>query len=405
MFNNIIDGFIELITPEIDKHIVEIRSKYLDVRQKVLDYCKKHSLIISDPRSLIEKPDPKNIDIHIYCDNAEMHAKNIANDMQYIWVKMQIKVPREEFVIYYDTMPLVFVYAIQKHKNISLSNIIMPVEKDVNYMSPELELISLYQDLYSPFKDRWHIELEAPLINMVKDRVAKKILIGGKKKCDDCSDNRKNSVDNVKLLVLKEFATTPEFIVVGQWARTLLEGSSNSSEKLQLITTLDIEVAIKNIMLFLERYTKSSITFSDQNLHIPKDTRTRRYTLYMSYASFNRDKPLRKPFLDIFNSGTFELIPIEKHNYYIGNPFVLLRFYMIDLWIVRLVHKLELISKDVLTKKINNLMDNINFVRSGDWMDRVFLTDYVGQIIDINVANRMASLDRKMLFPYYPYKK
>jgi hypothetical protein len=406
MFGGLIEkGFLDAMSPDITARITHNRTQYEPARQKVFAYCADKSLIVSDIRTLLSDSDPLDAQIHVYCDAPVQHARAITDALYTMsrWVKMGTTTTGEEMVIYFDTIPLVYVTAIKKHRSISLQDLIAPVDIDgVSYMSPEIELIDLYRILYTPNMEcEWEKSVlqEKKLMTMVHDRVDNKILGGKKKKCNDCSQNRSAGIDQMRIAVLEGPCQSEQYVVVGHWAVALAKGDTPPQDKLQIICG-DVELAIKCIMDTLQQHTRFAVTFTQQNLHIPKDFRTRRYTLYIQYPSLTGGTPMKKPFMDVFNSAEFELIPYAKvGKYMLGSPYVLLRFFMIDLWIVRLVYKLNLIDQGVLRKKIRILMEII------DSVDR-HLPDgpFFGVVSDPVVSKKIASLTGKRHFPYYPAK-
>jgi hypothetical protein len=418
-------------------------------------------------------------DYNLYCRFPYKHAMNLANLIHSNvgeWVKMRTIVGHREFVIDYDSRPLVTIYGIDFQKSVKLSTIIMPVELDgIQYMSPELEIIDVYHKLYSPEEsDNWPglAATESRLYDLLMSRV-KTSVFGGKQEPAERSPEDITDLQYLKYLVLSEFCCEfiKDYVIVGHWALHAVEASreenhrmKSSIEKIQIITAIDINNAIEEIVNFLGRYTNARVVSRIQDLHIPKDFRINRCTIYVGVPGKNGEIK-EKAFMDIFNCGNFELIPyvpvslktqygsmireesrsfdrdrkfgktrgfdktrsfdrdrkfdktrkFKKHRrggdgvsciLKIGTPFVLLRFLVIDLWVLRMIHEMGHLTADMLKIKTKYILHVIESIKSPEMglMEKVFGTDYVGVHKDYVISKKIDNLKSKPFFPYYPEK-
>ena len=81
----------------------------------------------------------------------------------------------------------------------------------------------------------------------------------------------------------------------------------------------------------------------EQSLKITNDDRILRNTIYITNTNASKSE---KAIIDIFNSASYELIPYNKLSVYsgskkqsivnIGNPYVIMRFLLIDYWTIRI---------------------------------------------------------------------
>jgi len=403
MFGDLLErGFLDSLSNDVSSRIVINRGQYLPATQEVLRYCSSKSLIVSDVPLLAGDADLTNVQIRIYCDDPVRHARAITDKLYALskWVKMSTSVPNEEMTIYYNTIPLVFVHIIKKHRNISLKNLIAPVDiGGVSYMSPEIELIDLYRTLYSlDMEDKWakSVQYEKKLSDMMSAR-EKDNTLGGKK-CNTCHSAHAVKIDQMRQSIIDD-KCLDQCVIIGYWAVAIANKQPLPKDKLQVIVD-NVDNAIKCIIDALGNYTQFNVTTTEQKLHTPKDFRTRRTTVYIQYPSIKSGKPMKKPFMDIFNSASFELIPFTRVNgHMIGNSYVLLRFFMIDLWVVRLIHKLNLIDKHILRKKIHNLVVVMNSIdrRRPD-------TQVYGVIVNDIICKKISGVSLKKHYPYYPAK-
>jgi hypothetical protein len=400
MFASLVESnFLLTLDEEATRRIAEDRAVYDPARQKVFGYCRTHDLIVSDVGKLLGISDPSDATIRIYCDKAMHHAKAIA-DLLYPmskWTRMRAAVVDEEYIVEFEIVPLVYVTAIRSHRNIALRTLLSPVELDGTlYMSPEIELIDLCRRLYNPADDWDEAPRVQPLLDMVRARVKSKVLGGkkhpSKKKCVACG---RGDLVSMQKLILTEFRDV-EHAIVGHWAQSIMDGTLPDAEKLQLIVKGDMDAILQRIVDITQSHSKFDITFAKQHLYIPKDFRTARYTVYVMYPSFHGNKPIKKPLMDIFNSGNFELIPYEIHSgYRIANSYVRIRLLLVDLWIVRLVHAIELINTDLLRKRIEFIMSAIDAIKVAE------PAQYFGVHSDYSIAKKIATLGKQQ-FPYYP---
>jgi hypothetical protein len=273
-------------------------------------------------------------------------------------------------------------------------------------------------------------------------------VFGGKQSPQDKTD-----FQYLKYLVLSEFCCKfiKDYVVIGHWALHVIEASkdpnskmSSSVEKLQVITSIYIKRSIEDVTNFLKKYTNSKISSRRQDLHIPKDFRTSRYTIYISVDGKD------KAFMDIFDCGTFELVPyipfslkttyagVKKDSQFnrgrgrahsrnrgnnrdrsrsrsrsgggdefiikVGNPYVLLRFLVIDLWIIRMIHEMGHLTNDMLKVKTKYIMFVIDKIKNPELgiHDKVFGSSYVGIYKDYDISKKVNNLKGKMFYPYYP---
>lgn len=123
------------------------------------------------------------------------------------------------------------------------------------------------------------------------------------------------------------------------------------------------------------------------------------------YKSWGKNIPI----LDIFNSTEYELVPyipytitIDSKEYIIkiGNPWVLFRFMLIDIWIYKLLLGLKIINEQTYQFKERMLNANIQKIKKSDLMKKCFGLEYVGIHYDA-IINKKKNTD-KLFYPYVP---
>lgn len=460
--------FNKVITKKANSIIKKDRMQFSDVYNTVENYCKNNGIIISSIPKIIKEPQDKNFKYELYCEFAFKHATNLSNAIHESagqWVKMKTIVEHQEFSIEYDMRPLIQIYNLIKLKNVDLHSLILPVKiDDILYMSPEIEIIDVYHKLYSPEHfDDWEdlLEVENKLFKEIYNRISNGVFGGAPSPVD------KTDIKYLKYLVLSDFCGEfiKNYVVVGHWAFHAMEASKQQSlqmcssvEKLQVITSMDINQSIEDLTNFLKKHTNAKISSKKQDLHIPKDFRTSRYTIYVGFLG--QDGEIKdKAFMDVFDCGTFELIPyvsislfteytdlekvkrardrkISKRRYRnkekgkryrsqlwgrsrkrggeqkefiikIGNPFVLLRFLMIDLWVLRMIQEMGHITNDILKTKTKYLIFVIEKIKSKEigLIEKVFGSDYVGIYKNYIISKKIENMKGRLFYPYYPERE
>ena len=454
-----------VVTEKANVLIKKDRMRFSEVYRTVGEYCKNNGIIISDIHTLLDKNKDKDFKYELYCEFAFKHATNLSNAIHGNvgeWAKMKTVVGHQEFAIEYDMRPLVELHNLNRPKNIDLHALIIPVKKDdLFYMSPEIEIIDIYHKLYSPnYAEEWEdlVSVEDELFKLINKRMTDGVFGGGKPSPQDKTD-----FQYLKYLVLSEFCSefVKDYVVIGHWAVHVMDASkdaeakmNSSVEKLQLITSTDIRKSLEDIKNFLGKYTNAKISSRRQDLHIPKDFRTTRYTVYISMPGRGGESKDRA-FMDVFDCGTFELIPYvpvslsatyadvrKEHKFQdrsrspgrhkgrrnnsrspgrhkgrrrggkefiikIGNPFVLLRFLMIDLWIVRMIAEMGHFNNEMLKTKTKYIIYVVEKIKNPEFglIDKVFGTDYVGVYKDYIISKKRNNMKGRMFYPYYPERE
>ena len=397
--------------------IIKDRDRYALVWETIEKYCSIHRLIISSIYVLLDMKESLvaqfDKSYKIYTSNPLRHAnaltnaihKATVNDDLRQFTKLRTVVEHEEFIIDYDMRPVAFFYKLQKHKSVEPIEIIKPIiSKNIYYMPSEIELIDVYHQLYKMNELEQNMQYEELLYNQVAKRKEKGIL------GSNCKDLKKQLLEVVKIDLCLNWimSTGKKQILIGAWAHDWLilgrDKLCTNIEKIQIISDMHQD----EVLISLNKYlaltnTRFVVTMREQELHIPKDFRTSRFTYYVNVDS--EKGVVEKPFLDLFNSANFEVIPyytIDKMN--IGYKYVILRFLFIDLWIIRVIKTLGLLTNEVLNKKLLYIWDLIEYFRQLDVFNE---WKFIGTFIEAAIDKKINTLNDKLYYPYFPdaYKK
>jgi hypothetical protein len=266
-------------------------------------------------------------------------------------------------------------------------------------MPAEIELIDIYNQLYDPlyFEERDKLLcFEDILYKQVAERKEKNILGG-----QSCKEKKKDLIEAMKIALVKEWIPENKYILMGAWAYDYIRRGDDlctNKEKIQILAKETPENIFGSVQKFIADISDFEITMRQQDLHIPKDFRTKRFTFYFVLKA--NGKAVEKPFMDVFNSLQYEIIPFHKNKLLIAGKWVLLRFLFIDLWILRLVRSMNLLSSDILNTKINYLWQIIEFFRKEYKFPD---PEYCGIYKDYNIDKKINNLQGERFFPYYPH--
>jgi len=419
MFSKLLEtDFVDTLKDKaMDSRIKENRNQYADLFEVVEKYVSENKLIISNIKMLTGEKELYIDKYIVYCINPFRHGNAMANLMaekrtpinKGKWIQLRTGIAHKQLGIIYKNIELVEIHSICQFKNININSLIRPIKSKGFYtdytlfiMPQEIELIDIYKKLYSPsFSKEWKklLKIEPVLIDETNKRISGNIIGGEVKRLYP-------DVYTIKKIIILKLLAGSDFILIGEWAIKLIEmgivggALCSTSEKVQIITSYTIEKTFNLLKDFLKTVYSNpyEITYQEHDLFIPKEYRNKRFTVYIQTpCEIEGQCPVkRRAFMDIFINGTYELIPwisssrfLKKKNdgypknIKIGNPYVILRFLLIDLWILRLIHSKGLMMTNVANKKINNINVSIGKIRNpnklGGIINKSFsLDNYLG---------------------------
>ncbi len=348
----------------------------------------------------------------IYSEGAEQSSRALTLEilatlkelkLNTYWLVMRTAIYREEYGIYYDQRLLATIFNVEKYKGVNLFEIMVP---DENYLPAEIELMSIYHRLYDPsLTEMWEYDLqkEGKLFDSLIVRIDEGKVQGGHANREgQCKANLFTELNALKIVLLGWVNSLHDdgidAILIGEMAIKLISLGlhgikiTDVHDKLQIIGPLEsIEQSLTN---FIGSVSHFKLTKRTQKLHLFDDLRTIRTTFYV--VSPCSDGLFEKPLLDIFNSTDFELIPwvnsarfLEKKNenfpksIKIGNLWVLSRFLLIDLWVLRIIKRLKLIEATIYDRKLQDTLISLKKIRSPSFnlTTRAFNLNYSGVFI------------------------
>jgi hypothetical protein len=306
---------------------------------------------------------------------------------------------------------------------------------DILVISPELLLIDIYRNLYLPSEaENWEeiLDNESKLFHYLQ-----KIVRGANEEKNEenkiTNDNRKE----LELSLIQNFVmNNPNIVLLSDLALKISLQIEKNSTIIQIISQATIEEDFAKIEKIVKQTLKRNIPVihKTRGIHILADFRLRRTTIKVGVEE--------KEIMYVYNSANYDLIPFNKmpdpngNFIQIGNPFVLLRFQLIDYWMIKYVRNLGSIDEHfakqrlgaILDKllKYRNLMSHVSlganskkrkidiatkFIDSASGGMTIFqslTTSYIGVFSDEQISQKILIKDlTKKYFDYYPveYKK
>lgn len=448
--------YLENIWNSIDKKIFQERQRYAQIYEIIDKYI---SANVEDHNSAIMIGGTMGIDLllkkergiddfqyELYSETEFIHANNLTNVIEEanvnigspFIVSMKSTIPNIKYQIFVDNRIMVTIYKLPKNSY----DLILPVKvntfnnkHEVLVLSPEIQLIDIYRDLYLPSRaDEWENTLydETKLFLHLKQRIDKRSDL-----VQPTTGGEEFSIeDRRKLLkaLLKEFVIdNPNVALVGEYACSIILETTINTNVLQVISQNYIEEDFIQISNIITRCLGKEIPICKliRDLHIMQDFRLRRITIKIGSA-----ETCQKEIMYIYNSAHYDLIPINNcqykdHKLNLGNPFVILRFLLIEFWIIRWIRQLGSINEQFAHERLNSILNTLVKLRSSmakaefiqkrkiininpELFDslthptlRIFPSeskDYIGFYDDENISQKIIIKDlNRKFFDYYPY--
>lgn len=439
------------------KKVVKVNrvSEYETLYKVIEEYInRKPTLVLTDFKRIASfELDSPVLLYEIYSSEPFLDGKELA-DKVYTdvgkYVVLNTNEYGKEFTLLYDSMVVCKIYGMLNYKGISLMNLISPVVIDgfwsslkLRYLPPELELIDVYKRLYSPeYFEEWSdlVEIEKTLFNDVCSRNETGEIVGGVA----CTLRQVGELETLKILIVSKFLVERDIVLIGAWAiieiaagifgKGIAEVSGNTVklhgeadkkciEKVQVIIDCDIDKFMEELRVFVRKHSSVKLVCKEQPIHMIKEFRLVKHTVYVVFE--DKCGVVEKPLMDVYNAGCYSLIGYTtsqrfmvnkaeasySKNIKVGNLFVILRFLMLDIWLLKIVQKLDFLTKDVLVKKINMILGYMKFLRKLNVVkSKAFSDHYIGIYESESQAkkkniNLIFETQRKKVYPYIPFVK
>lgn len=422
-----------LMKERLYDYIAEERAHYKLIYDTILAYVIKNKIFISDVYQITDRLDDiqRFDDFHydIYCTRPLEHANSITNEL-YLVVKddpnlkksvetlsMNTVVENEEFTIIFDTRFVAKIYALQRDRRsnslIDISKIVSPIIVDnVQYLPTDIEIIELYHTIYTTglqknletnMYKRWLLENprkeDGTKEDGSKDDDSKDT--SSKEDNSTCYERKKEELEAIKIAILKDFLRSrKDIIVLGPLAVDWILQDENicpKHDRIQLITTIPAKQLCDELDKYFNKLGRGyKINMSEElDLLLPRDFRTKRIIFSLSFNS------KEKPFLEYFNSASFELVPAIIHaDLTVANREVLLRFLFVDIWITKFIHAIGKMDDETYTRKLSRTEELIETV----YKFKSTIDGVLGSYVDADIEKRIMLRNQdKKHWAYIPF--
>lgn len=370
-----LDQLDRIQKPALEK-VLEDRHRFDKVYKLVEEYAKKKSVIIGQNISikiLVKEPlDPDDFQYILYSENALHDSFALSNSLVQVTdaISMQTNIRGQEFTIQIQGRSLVQIINLKPN----MRQIIVPAKIGENlYIPADYHLLDIYRRLYLPITDTWEdaFKYEKRLYNILKREFGENPhkFIGGKKRDPDIDIDKLRS--ELKNQIIKYFSGRKDLVLIGTTAYEILtEGVVSSSLQVQQIIDKNMTVDIiadstlaPEMVEWIKHRTKLATTLKTSSVMLLSDFRLSRTTIYIHYQSS------KIPVLFIYHSSEYDMVPFNRPNAGIfkggqlGNPFVLLRFILVDIWLVKVIRAFGGIDADFAYNKISDLYQFLFAIR------------------------------------------
>ncbi len=459
---------VDLAIDAFDKIALEERLRYKPVYQAIEDYISGFTQPnkVKGRETLIIMGGTQSVDLllgkelarddfvyHLFSEDAFQHCNSLTNiiaetieqmfkdnkdplNRPYWTVAMKTLSAHKKFDIVVDQRPLVkWVVLKTLSEDSSIIKLVEPLgvksyfqKKTILIMPPKFHLIETYRTIYSPDAvEGWQQALidERRLFGYMKrimdlQKAGKSIVVGA----EDAVDLKKRKM--ITATLLEEFVKNNEkVILLGEHAINLLIQIPVDTTILHIM--IDHDLSLEDIKPTISDICSRSIkginpTYSTRDVQILSDFRLRRTSVKLD----------GKEIMYIYNATSYDLIPVcriydkKKNVLLIGNPFVLIRFMLIELWVVSWISSIGKIDQAFAKSRTNSMISKILQLRSGlskaSGDDKKFKTsidekfiepgpmqifqsrdmDYLGQFESEQKAQKTKAQTEQKFFDYYP---
>jgi hypothetical protein len=382
------------IQDDIARTIMEERMRYAHVYEETEKYLAAHAhtkdnvvmlggrigvqLILGRERST----DTFMFHYELYAENPFKHANDLTNDISkvlspkgvwkegefMIWLKTFESASgasggTAKYGIYVDNRPLVTIIGVPRGTvNIVRPNMVKSFDKKKEFavLPAEIQLLDIYRVLYSPGEvDLWeeYLSDENQLFQHLRDR--EKIIHGAKEaSAKDLSYTDRKRVVNV--IMQKFIANNPKVILLGEHALYILDNEPIKTHVLHVCTTMDPSDLIAELQVLPG---VPELKFSERPLNIMKDHRLNRITIKTSEATG------AKEIMYAYNSASYDLLPfntvkadtsdVSSTFMQLANPFVVLRFLLVEIWMVRRILAQGKIDETFAKQRITAMLQKV----------------------------------------------
>jgi hypothetical protein len=370
----------------------------------------------------------------LYSEQALIHANNLANKLdaeiskfegaEKSWITtLKTILPNKKYQITVDERPLVDFYELKSiTEESNIYGLVQPIEvwnfdKKLKFLALPLvfHLMDMYRTLYSPAEaGDWEMTLEYEK-KIIEKLSAEQIKGAGEQ--PEISYQDRHSI--IEALIKHFVIDNPCVVLIGEYALRVLVNAKIENTILQVIYAgqeqLTNKQLIEKLSPVIEKIISKSIKrnirveFSYGNVKVMQDSRLSR--IAVKIYSENIEK--KKEIMYIYNI-SYDLIPFNRlymtkglPSIQVGDPFVIMRFLLIEIWIIRWIASLGKIDSTFADKRMSSLVGKYLVLRKAlgkikhDGL-KIFQKNYVGVYENELLAQKKLMQEAKKYGIYNP---
>lgn len=354
---------------------LEDRHKFDPIYDIVENYVRKNKLIlggnISIKMTIGHKKTQDDFSYEIYSDHAVRDAFKLANLIAEVTeaVYVRTEIYGKELTVKIQERPIVKIIGLPKN----MKKIIQPeLINNILYIPADYHLIQAYRSLYLPIPDDWEqwIEYEEELYGWLKKEydTNEQRFIGG---------SVANPIrDTLKSKLLLYLATRDDIILIGPNAcESFIDNLKYPSKTIDIIASTPV---IKELQMWIKEITNMPTTIKSNNVQLLTDFRLTRTTVYINDSG-------KIPVLYAYNCLDYDVIPFNKNKFgcQIGNPFVIMRFLLLDAWSVKVIRGFGGIDEKYAKNRILEIYDMYFKIREQLKIDNTTIQSDVNNILGV----------------------
>lgn len=402
------------------------RMKYRKIMEIVEKFAIENNLIVGGiaATKMLLKLNKLKLDsfrYEFYSGNASQVSRQLGdvlfkNDMDDLchYVTVMTKIADYQFSISVDGRELIIISSLPIHRGVKTSDVVIPSRciapftgKEIQCFGPELQLINIYSTICDPSKSNlWCEQLDAEI-------KLRKLLQSESKILDKigAAESPKYMFSNE---LLHKFTNGPGRMLTGPIAINIYRGNKPFG-RLQIITSNELEQEEKEISELAVKHN-INVYFTINDPKLPTDVRLRRMTVYIN-DSVN-GTITKEPICDIFNVASYEVVPFVLNSQLhppnklpatlkIGSPFVLMRFRLVDAWIMQILVRMDAVKASYAKGVINMIMMDYAEIsnyceKNKHKMEIILPINYLGIYEEIDLALKRAAFSgTKFISPPY----
>jgi hypothetical protein len=256
-----------------------------------------------------------------------------------------------KFGIYIDNRPIITIIGVSRGTvKVVRPNVVKSFDgkKEFAVIPAEIQLLDIYRVLYTPGEvDNWeqYLSDENQLFQHLRER--ERVIHGDAEPAEPAGSRR-----DIENAIMQGFiANNPRVVLLGEHALHLLDNAPIKTHVIQVCATIDTNELIAALQ---KLPGVPELTFSERSLDIMKDQRLRRITIRTG----------EKEVLYVYNAVQYDLLPFNtlragKSYIQVANPFVVLRFLLVEIWMVRVILAKGKIDENFAKARITSMLGKV----------------------------------------------